>query len=153
MAQKIDPESPLFRACRLAVDELIEMHGGQSGAARETGIKQQSFSGMVQHGKLGLAFAHALARAYDTTLDGLIRRFVGESGEQVRVGDLPGWARAVAEAKEQFGDTGYSYELAAEVVLPIAPNRATAIFARDLARFLYDYTRQSEFRMRAVVGE
>ena len=131
MARKLEPSSDRGEAVYRAAVALKEKHGSENKVAIATGIKQQSLNKLIGRRVLGIELADKIAAAYDTTVDGLVALFI-EGGEGVKASDVPGWAKAVEEAREQFGDV-YPYPLAGRVVLPISPRRATAHFVRDLA--------------------
>lgn len=144
MARKIDPGSERLRACRLAVAQLIEEHGTGNAAAKATKLRQQSISDLIKHGKLGIDFADEIAAVFETTVDGLVWKFLKAEGGEVRAGNVPGWAKAVEEATSQWGESGY--DLAAEVILPTAPRLATARFAYDLGQIFHMHVRSSSVR-------
>ncbi len=144
MAQKIDPGSERLRACRLAVEALIEEHGSGNAAAKASGLRQQSISALLKHDQLGLDFADEIAKAYETTIDGLVWQFIKTGDGEVRAGNVPGWAKAVEEARSQWGDSEYG--LAAEVILPTAPRVATANFVYDLAQLFHRHVKSSSVR-------
>jgi len=144
MAQKIDPASDRLRACRKAIDELIEQHGTGNAAAKATGLRQQSISALINYNQLGIDFADDIARVYETTVDGLVWKFIKTGDGEVRAGNVPGWAKAVEEARSQWGDSEYG--LAAEIILPTAPRFATARFAYDLAQIFHMHVKSSSVR-------
>jgi hypothetical protein len=144
MAQKIfDPAGERREACRIAVEKLREQHGGDSGVMRATGgkLKQQALSGFMKRGKLGIQLADAIAAQFETTVDGLVWLLLKEGGGEVRASSIPGWDRAVEEARAEFGDS--RYDMAAQSVLPTAPRYATARFAYDLAQIFHLHVRVS----------
>lgn len=144
MALKIDPGSERVRACRLAAQELCKKYGSANQAALKTGLRQQSISALLKSNQLGLEFADKLAAHYETTIDGLVWLFLREGNGDVRAGSVPGWSRAVEEAKAQWGDGGY--DLAAQIVLPQAPRQATPRFAYDLAQIFHVHVKSSSIR-------
>lgn len=144
MALKIDPASERVRACRLAADALCKKYGSANQAALKTGLRQQSISALLKSGQLGLDFADKLAAHYETTIDGLVWLFLREGSGEVRAGNIPGWTRAVEEAKAEWGDSGY--DLAQHVYLPTAPRLATARFAYDLAQIFHVHVKSSSVR-------
>lgn len=144
MALKIDPATDRARACRLAVEKLCKEHGSANQAALKTGLRQQSISALLKSGQLGLDFADKIAAHYETTIDGLVWLFLREGNAEVQAGNIPGWSRAVEEARAEWGDSGY--ELAAQVYLPTAPRLATARFAYDLAQIFHVHVKSSSVR-------
>lgn len=128
-----------------AARELVEVHGSANKAAKATGLVQQTLSELLRNRTLGLEFADKIAALYETTIDGLVWKFVRGGEGKVRAGDVPGWSRSVEEAKSAWGDM-YPYGIAAETHLPIAPRVATPEFARDLAVLYYNHTRSSSVR-------
>lgn len=130
---------------------LKEKYRSENKAALATGINQQALNKLIGKRVLGIELADKIAAAYDTTVDGLVALFL-EGGEGVKACDVPGWAKAVEEAREQFGDV-YPYPLAGRVVLPFVPKKATAHFVRDLARLIHDYAGISHTRLHAVKAE
>lgn len=146
MARKIDPGTDRVTACKLAAEALIEKFGSANKVdeATEGELTQQTLSALVRDGKLGIDFADKIAAHYETTVDGLVWMFLHEGRIAVRAGDVPGWKRAVEEARAQWGDS--SYEVASYVVLPTAPKLASARFAYDLAQIFHMHVRTSSVR-------
>lgn len=143
MPSKIDPGSERHRACLLAARHLMKEHGSGPKVEAATGLQQPTLNNLLKHGKLGIKFADQIAAVFETTVDGLVALFLREN-EPVRVGDIPGWQEAVAEAKNL--DPNYDYAAASAVVLPVWPRRATAEFASDLARIFHKHVRTSGMR-------
>lgn len=148
MPTKLDPASDRVEACYRVAVELKEKFGSVNRAALETKLNQQTLNSLVSKRKLGIEFADQIAALLDTTVDGLVWLVVKGGKGAVRAGNVPGWAKAVEDAREEFGELPYA--LAGEVLLPIAPRRASKHMVRDLARFLQDYAGQSHMRLTAA---
>lgn len=144
MGRKLDPESDRHRACSLAIAKLMEEHGSGPKIEEATGLKQPTINKFQKHGTLGIDFADQVAAVFDTTIDGLVWKFLNGGAGAVLARNLPGWAKAVEEAQAAGHD--YPYDLAAAVILPVAPRYATPEFARDLARVFSDHVRTSSVR-------
>jgi hypothetical protein len=149
MAPPLNPKDERTRACRLAVESLIEKHGGQKAVERETNLSQQSISKFLKQGSIGLDFADEIAAVYETTIDGLVWRFVRGGEGAVRAGNIPGWSKAVAELRERHADL-FDWDAAAEVILPVAPRVAELDFVRALAQLITVYCSSTSTRIRAV---
>jgi hypothetical protein len=148
MPPKLDPKSDRVEACHRAVLALVAKNdNSENKAAKAAGLKQQKLNKFISSRSLGIDFADQIAAAYETTVDGLVWRFLKGGEGSVRAGDLTGWAKAVEEAEGTWPD--YPYEAAAEVRLPIAPRVATKEFVGDLAGVLHRYAKGSGTRVRA----
>lgn len=145
MPTKLDPASDRVEACYQVALQLREKYGSVNRAALETGLNQQTLNSLVSKRKLGIEFADQIAGLLDTTIDGLVWLVLKGGKGAVRAGNVPGWAKAVEDAREEFGELPYA--LASEVLLPIAPKRASKHMVRDLARFLQDYSGHSHMRL------
>lgn len=168
MGTKLDPGSQRTEACRRAVllarRRYAETPEGAAKAKPEDGallasvnftagamgLNQQTLDKFVRTGSLGIDFADQIAAFYETTVDGLVWLFLHGGAGAVRVGDIPGWAKAAAAARDQYGDDVYDFDEAAEVRLPIAPRRATKDFAKALAHFIWEHAKTSHMRLAAV---
>jgi hypothetical protein len=146
MPTKLDPASDRVEACHRAAIELVKKHGTENKAAIATGLSQQTLNSLIKSRKLGIDFADKLAAEYETTVDGLVWRFLKGGENAVRAGDLLGWQKAVEEAEATWPD--YPYGAAAEVRLPVAPRVATKEFVGDLAGVLHRYATGSGTRVR-----
>ncbi len=144
MARKIDPASERVLACQAAARKLVAKYGSAKKAEAGTGLTQQTLSALIKRGKLGIDFADQLAAHYETTIDGLVWLFVHEGDGAVIAGNIPGWQRAVEEARSQWGDS--AYEVAAHTHLPTAPRHASARFAYDLAQVFHMHVKSSSVR-------
>lgn len=131
-------------ATRLAIAELrkawLNEHGDeptQQQQAEWFGVKQQTISAFNRTATVGQKLADGVAEHLGTTVDGLIKLYVKE-WQSVRVGDIPGWRDAVEQARRDAGPPGdtFAWAAAEDVVLPLAPRRATASFAYDIAHLL-----------------
>lgn len=150
MPTKLDPGSDRVEACHRVSVQLKEEYGSINAAAIALELSQQTLNSLFKHRKLGIEFADQLAALRGTTVDGLVWSLVKNGEGAVRAGDIPGWSKAVEDARGLFGGADdLPFEAAAEVKLPIAPRLATPAFAKDLAQFLRTYAQQSQMRMRA----
>ena|SRR5687768_4497610 len=149
MPPGLDPRSDRHRACLLAAHALIKEYGSGPKVEEATGLRQPTLNNLIKHGKLGIGFADQIAAVFETTVDGLVAIFLREN-EPLRAADIPGWQEAVAEARAN--DPSYDYAAAGAVVLPMWPRRATAGFARDMARIFHDHVRVSSTRPRLLPG-
>lgn len=150
MPTKLDPTGDRVEACHRAALKLVADNGGTvNKAAKALGVSQQTLNSLVSKRKLGIEFADQLASLYETTVDGLVWRFLRGGEGAVRAKDITGWANAVAEAAGQWPEYAEFYGAAAETVLPVAPRVATPELARDIARLLYDHARKSQVRLTA----
>jgi hypothetical protein len=150
MPTKLDPGSDRVEACHRVAIQLKEEHGSVNAAAKALGLSQQTLNSLVTQRKLGIEFADQLAALRGTTVDGLVWLLVKDGEGAVRAGDIPGWAKAVEDARGLFGGADdLPFAAAAEVLLPIAPRLASPAFVKDLAQFLRTYAQQSQTRMRA----
>lgn len=150
MPTKLDPSSDRVEACYRVALALKEECGSVNAAAKEYGLSQQTLNSLVSQRKLGIEFADQLAALRETTVDGLVWMVLRNGEGAVRAGDIPGWNKAVEDARTLFGGADdLPFDAAAEVKLPIAPRQASAAFARDLAQFLRSYAQQSQTRMKA----
>jgi hypothetical protein len=164
MPTNLDPGGDRVEACFRAVVELQRRYseecppkqrtpdGLASGnfVAKQTGIRQQNISNLLAHRSIGIEIADKIASLYETTVDGLVWLFLHEGQGAVRAGDIPHWAQAVAAARDQYGEVQHSFELAAEVRLPIAPKRATKEFAQELAHLIWKHGLTSHMRVAAT---
>lgn len=168
MGTKLDPGSLRTAACAHAIREARRQYArtpeGAVKAKVEDGellasvnftagrmeLNQQTLDKFCRTGSLGIDFADQIAAFYETTVDGLVWLFLHGGSGAVRVGDIPGWARAAAAAKDHWGDAVYDFDAAAEVRLPIAPRRASKEFAKALAHFIYEHAQTSHMRLAAV---
>lgn len=147
MPTKLDPASDRVEACFQAATELVKIHGSENKAALAKGLSQQTLNKLLSARRLGIEFADQIAAVFDTTVDGLVWKYVKGGEGAVRAGDLPGWAKAAEEAEGTHPE--YPYAAAAEVRLPIAPRIATVSFVVELAGVLHHHARVSGARMRA----
>ncbi len=139
-----------MEACHRAATELVKKHGSVNAAAKAAGFSQQTLNGLVKDRKLGIDFADQLASHYETTVDGLVWRFLHGGEGAVRAANITGWGKAVEDAASRWPEFGDFYFAAAETVLPVAPSVATPELARDIARLLFDHARKSQVRLTAV---
>src|SRR6478609_3662199 len=157
MAQRMPPK--LRDAVVAAAKAILEEHGTQSAAAvvaQKRGIKldQRTFSDVLRaKPKIGIEVAQRFADYYETSLEGLIRKFLlggEEEHKPVRVGDVPGWDNAVQAAKIKHASfaTILPWDLAGEVELPVVPDAATTDFAFELASLLAKHTETTIVRKR-----
>lgn len=147
MPTKLDPGSDRVEACHRIALRLKKEHGSINAAAKATKLVQQTLNDLAKSRKLGIEFADQIASLYDTTVDGLVWLELKGGEGAVRAGDIPGWKKAVEDAEQRWPE--YSYAVAAEVRLPIAPSVVTVDFVRDLAQFLHNHTRASGARFKA----
>jgi hypothetical protein len=116
---------------------------------QKTGLRQQNISNLLRHRSIGIDVADKIAALYETSVDGLVWLFMHDGGGAVRAGDIPHWTQAVAAAREQYGEVQSSFDLAAEVRLPVAPRRATKEFAQELAHLIWKHALTSHVRVAA----
>ena len=133
---------PLSDARKLAVlaalDQVVkDADESVNKAASLLGLRQQTLHRALSLRAPGVMVADHVANYYGTTLDGLVRHFNKSEGP-VRAGDMIGWRTAVDEARKRYPLKldDWAWHRAADVVLPMAPDLATAEIAFELARFL-----------------
>jgi len=152
MPPKLDPGGDRTKACLAAAEDLLSRRVARgeprsvNATAKEFGLNQQTLDKFIKSKQLGIEFADQIAAVFETTVDGLVWRFLKGGEGFVRAGDVPGWARAVEEARSAYGGEDHDFSLAAEVRLPVAPRLATKEFAYDLAQVFQKHTRASGAR-------
>src|SRR5262245_40649773 len=118
MPTKLDPASDRVEACHRAALKLRDKYGSVNAAAKALEISQQTLNSLVKQRKLGIEFADQLAALAGTTVDGLVWLLVKNGEGAVRAGDIPGWSKAVEDARGLFGGTeDLPFDAAAEVKL------------------------------------
>jgi hypothetical protein len=123
-----------------AARKWIDRFGGQSAGARAadeqgTPILQQELGWAAKGQKIGLKLADKVAALYGTTPDGLAHALRSE--EEMTLRDVPGWARAKAEAIEENRHIeDWVWEAIDHVVVPVALKDAKPAMAEQMAIFL-----------------
>lgn len=154
MPTKLDPASDRVEACHRVSVELKEEHGSINAAAKASGLPQQTLNSLFKYRKLGIEFADQIAAFRNTTVDGLVWLMLRGGKGAVRAGAISGWAKAVEQARSEFGGAdNLPFDVAAEILLPVAPRIATSPFVHDLAQIIRKYTQQSQTRIVAQKAE
>jgi hypothetical protein len=126
------------KAVLSALEKVVEETGGSvNAAASRLKLKQQTLHRALKLRSVGELVADRTADYYGVTLDGLVRHFTQGDGP-VRAGDIIGWRKAVEEAQRRYPVKleMWAWHRAADIVLPMAPDLATAEFAFSLANVL-----------------
>lgn len=146
MAQAVTNE--LKDATLAGLAELKDRGLTQDQVALMVGVSQQAISAANKGGSVGLKTARGVAKALETTLDGLIRRYDKGARKPVRAGDIIGWQKAVAAARNRWPEAApeWAYQLAGAVEIPAAPDEATEQLAADLAQLLTRHCAASAVR-------
>lgn len=156
MANRVTDER--VRAVRLAIADVIAEWTREHGEAPTQkqlgewfGVKQQYISALKRNPTVGEKLADGVAAHLQTTVDGLVQKYLRKEVGEVRTGDLLGWRDAVVTAKREAGALGaeFLWDAAGDVTLPIGPARATPGLVHDLAYLLAKHSRASGFIRRA----
>lgn len=146
MARQIPPADQYSIAALKALQDLLDRNeDNRTVVGKLVGTSQQNVSRAVSEQTVGFELAQGIARAQETTLDGMVRKFYQDGNEDLmRAGDIVGWEEAVRTATATWQSIPpWAYERAKELRLPNWPDRATPAFVKDCAALLSDYAEVS----------
>lgn len=147
------------KAVQLAATEWLNRHRvkgkiNQSAAARAakaqgTPIEQTALSWASRGEKIGETMAERVAALFETTPEGLVAEFI-DGVEGVALRNVPGWARAKAEAMEEAGKVeAWVWNAIDSVEVPSRLRSAEKEMVIQMATFLDRWGQVSGLRIAA----
>lgn len=85
---------------RAHLNRLVQTHGTQVAVAKLLGVSQQTVSQVLRGDAAGVVLAKRVADALSLTFDEVLGRSTPQ--DEPKLGSLPGWTEAEAEARRRF---------------------------------------------------